>query len=1182
METGVSEAQGEEMSDTRAFIKKLYFLFILKSSPLFDKKWYLEQYPDVRQYARDAALHYLVHGWQEGRQPSEFFDGVGYLNRYPDVRDSGLNPLVHYELYGKKEGRMYSFISAAVEDSGRLANLMEFLRRQFFPHLVLREGRFVTSFPFTSRQRPVNEQPFFSVILPTHDRGFCVENAINSCLNQTYKDFELIICDDNSSDGTSEYLAKRYVAEIEAGRIKLLANAPKQGCAAARNTALAAANGDWIAYLDSDNIMRPKALEVFAAAIIRNRRRRMFYACIRSIRSPKIFGRKFDMDQLLRKNYIDLGVFVHHREMYEKYGGFDEGMKRLLDWELIIRYVQHGTPYFIPRILLDYNDSEDFQRITTMEDREFAKRQLRAKYPELFIRIVPSIDREKVYKKIMASSKCGISRKHGDNPLLIVSLASYPDRMKYIHFTVHSLLSQTHKPDAVILWLTKSQFPGLENDLPQDLLRLRSRGLTIRWSDQDIRSYNKLVPALREYPNAVIVTADDDNYYAPNWLSILYRSYCESPGMIHCHRTHRLLFDAEAKLLPYSKWKKNLRGPIEGWDLLFTGVGGVLYPPRALHPDVTDVEKFMELCPTTDDIWFWSMALLNDTPIRLVKNNQHQPVFVNPEGELNIRGETTLHAKNVAGYGNDIALEKVFGRFPKILRLVMPNRIVLHQMNGTITNPQTIPGLTVDFRGNGSIVRLYDPLPEFIDCSFVCGDFCTVELRGSRRRLRNMSIQAHQPGSKIVIGDGFSADGGLLLAAEQDRRIEIGRDCMFSSSVQIGTSDSPSEIDRADGNPVTPGKDIVIGDHVRLCEGASLHEGAQIASDSIVAAKSLVNTPFPEPGCLIAGSPAKVVRRGVSWSRQRSQDYTDMVRRQKNRISVAFICDDQYVIPTGTALTSLLYNRDYDTFCDIYIITANLSEESIARFKALENDNVQIQIIRANTGHLEDLHHPSARSYCVASIAALLKFELPRLLPRLDRVLYLDGDIIVRQDLYDLFATPLNTFCACAVKDSGQIYSRNRMRTSIPGYFNSGVMLMNLKAMREEGMPDRLIEAKRVSDNSQLMDQDVFNQVLRDRVGLLDIKYNFLYINLLRAIGKFTMEKLNRAFGSTYKDLEDINRQAFIVHFASKDKPWKYNNVALVNEWDSYFRLSPFGDRELHRVGLESNMYKYNPTFPIN
>ena len=100
---------------------------------------------------------------------------------------------------------------------------------------------------------------------------------------------------------------------------------------------------------------------------------------------------------------------------------------------------------------------------------------------------------------------------------LVVSLTSYPKRFKGLATTLKTLLSQEVRPDFVVLWIYKDD----AHLLPPNVLRLRSKGLSIRIVDVDMRSYLKLVPALAEFDDAYIVTADDDIYYPRDWLSML-------------------------------------------------------------------------------------------------------------------------------------------------------------------------------------------------------------------------------------------------------------------------------------------------------------------------------------------------------------------------------------------------------------------------------------------------------------------------------------------------------------------------------------------------------------------------------------------------------------------------------------------------------------------------------------
>ena len=89
--------------------ENFFGLFLIKKSKYFNKKWYLNTYPDVKKAKMDAAVHYLKYGWKEHKDPSPLFCTKQYLLQNKDVAAKGINPLVHFEKYGKKENRKIFF-----------------------------------------------------------------------------------------------------------------------------------------------------------------------------------------------------------------------------------------------------------------------------------------------------------------------------------------------------------------------------------------------------------------------------------------------------------------------------------------------------------------------------------------------------------------------------------------------------------------------------------------------------------------------------------------------------------------------------------------------------------------------------------------------------------------------------------------------------------------------------------------------------------------------------------------------------------------------------------------------------------------------------------------------------------------------------------------------------------------
>ena len=204
-------------------------------------------------------------------------------------------------------------------------------------------------------------------------------------------------------------------------------------------------------------------------------------------------------------------------------------------------------------------------------------------------------------------------------PQVIVSLTTYPARINSVYKTISTLLNQTVKPDRVVLWLAEPQFP--DKQLPQNLTRLQEFGLEIKWVQKDIRSFKKLIPSLKEFPNDIIITVDDDNYYDCRLIEYLYNSYLENPECIHARQAFVVKHDKNGELVMKARNYVYNSTYLPSYLNEPVGCGGVLYPPRCLDSNVLNEEQFMKEVPTHDDLWFWAHALIKGTKISVIKNN---------------------------------------------------------------------------------------------------------------------------------------------------------------------------------------------------------------------------------------------------------------------------------------------------------------------------------------------------------------------------------------------------------------------------------------------------------------------------------------------------------------------------------------------------------------------------------
>lgn len=236
---------------------------------------------------------------------------------------------------------------------------------------------------------------------------------------------------------------------------------------------------------------------------------------------------------------------------------------------------------------------------------------------------------------------------------IIVSLTTYGKRFYEVYLTIESIMQQTLKPNKIILWLADDM---KVLDIPILLQNQVKRGLTIDYC-KDIRSYKKLIPTLERYPNDIIITIDDDIIYQPDLIENFVNAYKTDPTKVYCCRMHRMTFDKDSNLLPYKNWNFECNDSIESTTNFATGCGGIMYPPKCFHPDILKSEIFTDLCPNADDVWFYTMARLNNVTCKKVYT--HEPIFFE-----NVKNqETALCTLNVTDGGNDIQIQKVFEKY---------------------------------------------------------------------------------------------------------------------------------------------------------------------------------------------------------------------------------------------------------------------------------------------------------------------------------------------------------------------------------------------------------------------------------------------------------------------------------------------------------------------------------------
>ncbi|MBD5329075.1 MAG: hypothetical protein HDS03_04210 [Bacteroides sp.] len=265
------------------------------------------------------------------------------------------------------------------------------------------------------------------------------------------------------------------------------------------------------------------------------------------------------------------------------------------------------------------------------------------------------VRRSSLIQSLLKSNEPGVLSTPYCDHEIIVSLTSYGKRLYEVGVTIESIMQQTMPPNRIVLNLDKE---AESLPIPITLQRLMKRGLEINIIPDHIRSYKKLLPTLQLFPNAIIITVDDDCIYEFDLIERLFNSYLKYPNAVSAVRVHSILLGKDGKPLPYHKWQVANAFAEKGNRLFPTGVGGVLYPPGTFSTEVFNQEVFTRLAPTADDIWFHAMAIMNGTEIVKVPshsndNEDHiENVLVQDIGLINQNCELNR--------ANDIQLKAVY------------------------------------------------------------------------------------------------------------------------------------------------------------------------------------------------------------------------------------------------------------------------------------------------------------------------------------------------------------------------------------------------------------------------------------------------------------------------------------------------------------------------------------------
>ncbi|GAA2141742.1 hypothetical protein GCM10009825_30590 [Arthrobacter humicola] len=404
---------------TTTSFDQLSDLELLLATGIFNRYWYSAQSDRFFPSDRAAAADYLDYGMSNEMSPHPLMDPrsfPGHLRqawkqgKFSDVMkwyrrplrsQPSIGPLLMPNLLNSESG-VITDSDVAADAGGTLGWLLKHAPNDFvvdtpIGHWVWSDVRdswkgivdTIKTHTFKSRPRgrdnwdrsaehtwrrslidvdvPVAEEemPIVSVIMPAWNRADVIAQAIRSVQRQSIREWELIVVDDGSTDSTRDVVRLMAAADP---RIKLVA-ADHRGVCAARNVGLGLAQGQWVSFLDTDNLWPTEYLELSVKGAVSSGARAV-YAGLELHNGDRVSYRAYqgDVEDLMILNHIDLNVLTVERDLASQAGGFDESLKRWVDHDFAIRVAKISKPILLPFIGCRYWDDRDGgNRITTTE-----------------------------------------------------------------------------------------------------------------------------------------------------------------------------------------------------------------------------------------------------------------------------------------------------------------------------------------------------------------------------------------------------------------------------------------------------------------------------------------------------------------------------------------------------------------------------------------------------------------------------------------------------------------------------------------------------------------------------------------------------------------------------------------------------------------------------------------------
>ncbi len=257
-----------------------------------------------------------------------------------------------------------------------------------------------------------------------------------------------------------------------------------------------------------------------------------------------------------------------------------------------------------------------------------------------------------------------------------------------------------------------------------------------------------------------------------------------------------------------------------------------------------------------------------------------------------------------------------------------------------------------------------------------------------------------------------------------------------------------------------------------------------------------------------------------------------------NRLNICLSSDNNYVQHMAVTIQSLIDNHlNNELF--IYVLDTDISEENKTKILSLKRDNVQIIFKKINEDLFKDYNF-SEKSHFTSAI--FNRFKIPEFFSNLDRVLYMDVDIVVMQNLSDFYNMDMEGKALAMIADWNENIHKKRM--NIQKYYNSGVMLFDIKKCLQLDVYNLLMNAlKNNKLNLKMPDQDIINLTCQEIIKPVDFTCN---------------TQIHPNLSDNVKWINDNIDKVKILHYTSQQKPWKPKFVPFEEYYFKYLQMTPW------------------------